>query len=261
MATMAILLGPRKRKARRNGGRSEVGRVGPKISESSSSLSSSSPPHVQSVCFRGKSIENDMIEWFHFTMAGSESNKKKERRRRCQRGQVNLVFHHNHRHKGEGEHSRTLSPIQIQPPDCSSDASLAALGSIIYCIGGCRFQNTRQVHYFDVNRPKEGWKEASSMINPRSEAKVVALHGKLYVFGGCSPDCGLRFLSQVGLMMMMGVRVNGQLYLHPLLFPLLILLMVIVAYLLWLVKLPTRLWWYYRALMLLMSMMLRIIPG
>ncbi|XP_028123352.1 uncharacterized protein LOC114320490 isoform X1 [Camellia sinensis] len=196
MATMAILLGPRKRKARRNGGRSEVGRVGPKISESSSSSSSSSsPPHVQSVCFRGKSIENDMIEWFHFTMAGSDSNKK-ERRRRCRRGQVNLVFHHNHRHKGEGEHSRILSPIQIQPPDSSSDASPAALGSIIYCIGGRRFRNcghdddhTRQVHYFDANHPTEGWKEASPMINRRSEAKVVALHGKLYVFGGGS-DCG-----------------------------------------------------------------------
>ncbi|KAI7995769.1 hypothetical protein LOK49_LG11G00673 [Camellia lanceoleosa] len=35
----------------------------------------------------------------------------------------------------------------------------------------------------------EGWKEASPMINPKSEAKVVALRGKLYVFGGGS-DCG-----------------------------------------------------------------------
>ncbi|XP_028082739.1 uncharacterized protein LOC114284064 [Camellia sinensis] len=188
MATMAILLGPGKRKARRNGGRSE-------ISESSSS----SFPHVQSVCFRGKRVGNNMIEWFHFTMAGNKKKKEaeEERRRRCRRGQVNLVFHHNHRHKGEGEHSRILSPIQTQPPDSSSDASPAALGSIIYCIGGRRFRNcghdddhTRQVHYFDANRPTEGWKEASPMINPRSEAKVVALHGKLYVFGGGGSDCG-----------------------------------------------------------------------
>ncbi|GMP93292.1 hypothetical protein CsSME_00043190 [Camellia sinensis var. sinensis] len=155
MATMAILLGSGKRKARRNGGRSEVGRVGPKILESSSSSSSSSAPHVQSVCFHGKSVENDMIEWFHFTMVGNKKKKEEaeeERRRRCRRGQVNLVFHHNHRYKGEREHSRILSPIQIQPPDSSSDASSAALGSIIYCIGGRRFRNcghddghTRQV--------------------------------------------------------------------------------------------------------------------
>ncbi|THF98173.1 hypothetical protein TEA_014645 [Camellia sinensis var. sinensis] len=197
MASMAILLGSGKRKARTKIARTEIGRVGPKISESSSSASPLLRRHVQSVCFRGRLLENNMTEWFHFTMAGSDSNKKKERRRRCRRGQVNLVFHHNHRHKGEGERSRLLSPIQVQP-DSSDGSSSAALGSIIYCIGGRCFRNcddddghTRRVQYFDVNRPTEGWKEASPMINPRSEAKVVALNGKLYAFGGCSPpDCG-----------------------------------------------------------------------
>ncbi|CAL5430599.1 unnamed protein product [Camellia sinensis] len=197
MASMAILLGSGKRKARTKIARTEIGRVGPKISESSSSASPLLRRHVQSVCFRGRLLENNITEWFHFTMAGSDSNKKKERRRRCRRGQVNLVFHHNHRHKGEGERSRLLSPIQVQP-DSSDGSSSAALGSIIYCIGGRCFRNcddddghTRRVQYFDVNRPTEAWKEASPMINPRSEAKVVALNGKLYVFGGCSPpDCG-----------------------------------------------------------------------
>ncbi|KAL7163512.1 hypothetical protein ACSBR2_039591 [Camellia fascicularis] len=111
-----------------------------------------------------------------------------------------IAFQHDCRH--DGERRPMLSPIQIHEdlrPFAISGTCWTTLGSIAYCLGGggggfgsdggdLSFCRSREVRYFDINRPTEGWKEAPPMINPRSEAKVVALHGKLYVFAGS--DCG-----------------------------------------------------------------------
>ncbi|OMO81458.1 Kelch repeat type 1 [Corchorus capsularis] len=74
--------------------------------------------------------------------------------------------------------------------------SAVALGSVIYLIGGCcgypvyecyqgrigpHFHNS--VVYFDTLRPGDGWREAAPMISDRNLPTVVAVDGKIFVFG------------------------------------------------------------------------------
>ncbi|GMP93294.1 hypothetical protein CsSME_00043192 [Camellia sinensis var. sinensis] len=201
MSAFGILLKQRKRKNRRRRDGSENARTrGPKeISESSG------PPRPLlqwSFCFTGDSGAGRFYisKWFVFSISWDDLKEEEDRRRRrCQSIVGDIPFQHDCRH--DGERRPMLSPIQIHEdlrPFAISGTCWTTLGSIVYCLGGggsfgcdggdlslCR---SREVRYFDINRPTEGWKEAPPMINPRSEAKVVALHGKLYVFGGS--DCG-----------------------------------------------------------------------
>ncbi|OMO93161.1 Kelch repeat type 1 [Corchorus capsularis] len=76
-------------------------------------------------------------------------------------------------------------------------ASAVALGSVIYLIGGCcghpinvcyEYINVPHVHnavvYFDTLKPDNGWQEAARMKSNRNLPTVVAVDGKIFVFGG-----------------------------------------------------------------------------
>ncbi|GMP93296.1 hypothetical protein CsSME_00043193 [Camellia sinensis var. sinensis] len=196
---MSALLKQRKRKDRRRRDGSENARSrGPKeISESSGPR-----PLLQwSFCFNGQTGARNFFisKWFVFSISWDDLKEELHRRRRRFQSVVgDIAFQHDRRH--DGERRPMLSPIQIHDdllPFSISGTCWTTLGSTVYCLGGggggagggdISLCQSREVRYFDINRPTEGWKEAPPMINPRSEAKVVALDGKLYVFGGS--DCG-----------------------------------------------------------------------
>ncbi|KAL8131152.1 hypothetical protein AgCh_007177 [Apium graveolens] len=71
--------------------------------------------------------------------------------------------------------------------------SLVSVGSMVYCIGGCKLDEqdeyvpTNEVTKFDADQPNLKFKSCCNMILPRDSPAVVAIAGKIYVFGGFSP--------------------------------------------------------------------------
>lgn len=80
---------------------------------------------------------------------------------------------------------RNLLPIstgEVQNP-----FSWTPLGHQLYSIAG-QGKPLRDVWTLDVTRHREGWKSGPPMLCPRSDCRILALDGKLFVFGGCDPS-------------------------------------------------------------------------
>jgi hypothetical protein len=75
-----------------------------------------------------------------------------------------------------------ISSGQVQNP-----FSWTPLGHQLYSIAG-QMEPLRDVWTLDVTRHREGWKSGPPMLCPRSNCRILALDGKLFVFGGCDPS-------------------------------------------------------------------------
>ncbi|KAF7146383.1 hypothetical protein RHSIM_Rhsim04G0224100 [Rhododendron simsii] len=119
---------------------------------------------------------------FFFVSCARGSNGVREKR-------AYLAYHHEERHRGE--YSPVLTPfLELEKGKSSGKCGTlsAVVGSTVFRIGGQLWRGgqgprySREVLY--CRSPEEGWKTGPQTICGRSDAAVVALHEKIYVFGG-----------------------------------------------------------------------------
>lgn len=91
---------------------------------------------------------------------------------------------------------RELTPLISTSSRPPGGSMVVALGSAVYILGGC-ISNTAtdigwllssEVSYFETNSPEKGWIPVPDMLNCRDMGAVVAVEGKIYVFGGNELD-------------------------------------------------------------------------
>ncbi|KAG5555084.1 hypothetical protein RHGRI_012574 [Rhododendron griersonianum] len=205
MAMAATKLGWLKELGKRKGGMlvkwgGSTTRSGICAYSSSSPARAGATVYEKKICFCVGTDEEmyNPRKWYMLDISSSKDKEKEEEEKRGEkllkiptpefRGAY-LAYHHEERHRGED--SPVLSPfLELEKGKSSDmcDTLSAVVGSTVFRIGGQLWgggqgpRYSRKVLY--CRSPEEGWKTGPQTICGRSEAAVVALHGKIYVFGG-----------------------------------------------------------------------------
>ncbi|KAI8561681.1 hypothetical protein RHMOL_Rhmol04G0359300 [Rhododendron molle] len=205
MAMAMAKLGWLKELAKRKGGMllkwgGSTTRSGMCAYSSSSPARAGATVYEKKICFCVGADEEtyNPRKWYMLDISSSKDKEKEEEEKRGEklleiptpefRGAY-LAYHHEERHSGED--SPVLSPfLELEKGKSSGmcDVLSAVVGSTVFRIGGQLCGGGQGPHYsrevLYCRSPEEGWKTGPQTISGRSEAAVVALHGKIYVFGG-----------------------------------------------------------------------------